>query len=204
MLKSLQQLSDAVEIEKIKGSRFIAIAGPCEDIAKAQAIAADQWRAHPAARHCCWAYRGLNGDSGRWDDNGEPSGSAGRPILQVIEGLGLSQVGVWVIRYFGGTKLGVGGLARAYSAAAQAALAASELIILRERQRLTLTFAYPLEGKLKHLIETHEGVLEESLYTSEVCLKVNFLRDEAEAFALAAIEHCAGRIKLDRSPIYLG
>ena len=204
MIKSLHTMSDEQEIDKIRGSRFIAIAGPVESIAAAREIAAECWRSHPSARHCCWAYRGLGEQDFRWEDDGEPSGSAGRPLLQLIDGEGLSQVGVWVIRYFGGTKLGVGGLARAYRSAAQAALAVSEVITLRERLRLELCLAYHLEGRLEQLVKEHEGSIEEKKYTDEVSLTVSFLSGDVEPFITEAQERCAGRLQLNRSAPYLG
>lgn len=204
MIKSLQAMSDEQEIDKIRGSRFIAIAGPVESVAAAQEVAAERWRAHPSARHCCWAYRGLGEQDFRWEDDGEPSGSAGRPLLQLIDGEGLSQVGVWVIRYFGGTKLGVGGLARAYRAAAQAAIAASEPLTLRERVRLELGLAYHFEGRLEQLIKEHKGSVEGKVYTDEVSLTVSFLSGDAGPFITEAQERCAGRLRLSPSAPYLG
>ncbi|MBO1112940.1 IMPACT family protein [Bordetella petrii] len=100
--------------EDIKKSRFEAHAAPVASVAEAMAFFA----AHgdPTATHNCWAYR--IGQAYRFNDDGEPGGTAGRPILQAIEGQGLDRVGVLVVRWFGGVKLGAGGLVRAYGGCA--------------------------------------------------------------------------------------
>ncbi|HLR81796.1 MAG TPA: YigZ family protein [Paenalcaligenes sp.] len=100
--------------EEIKKSRFIAIASPVDTVE--QAMAFIEKRSIPDARHNCWAYK--IGDNYRFSDDGEPGGTAGRPILQAIEGQECDFVAVLVIRWFGGIKLGTGGLVRAYGGAA--------------------------------------------------------------------------------------
>ena len=114
-----------------KRSRFLAFALPVRDAAEARAAVADLQRRYHDARHVCWAY--MLG-SARTDflsnDNGEPSGTAGKPILGQINSLGLSDVLVAVVRYFGGVKLGTGGLAVAYKTAAAEALQAA---VIEER-----------------------------------------------------------------------
>ncbi|MCA9739293.1 MAG: YigZ family protein, partial [Gemmatimonadetes bacterium] len=115
-----------VEIPRIKGSRFIADLVPVSDAAQADAAVDAARAAFPDARHHCFAWRvGARGDTFRFGDDGEPAGSAGRPILQHLEGLDVTDAVLVVTRYFGGTKLGVGGLIRAYGGAAAAALEAA-------------------------------------------------------------------------------
>ena len=123
MLETYRTVATRVshEIPKIKGSRFIATVAPAGSRAAAEAIVEALRDCHPGARHTCFAYRlGAAGDVFRYADDGEPSGTAGRPILRQIEGRGLTAMVVVVTRYFGGTKLGAGGLLRAYAAAAGA------------------------------------------------------------------------------------
>src|SRR5262245_58359059 len=97
------------EIEKVKGSRFVADAAPVTTAADAQAAIAQARAAFPDATHVCWAYRlAPPKPDFRWSDAGEPAGTAGRPILQRIDGLSLMNVAVVVTRWFGGTKLGPG------------------------------------------------------------------------------------------------
>lgn len=97
--------------ETVRKSRFLTFAGPCADIESAMAFIAAN--SVPTATHNCWAYR--IGQSYRSNDDGEPSGTAGRPILQAIDGQQLDEVCVLVVRWFGGIKLGAGGLMRAYA-----------------------------------------------------------------------------------------
>lgn len=108
---------------KDNGSRFIAIAFPVESEEEVRAIVSDIRKEYHDARHHCYAYRiGLNGETWRASDDGEPAGSAGRPILGQIDSAGLSDVLVVVVRYFGGIKLGIPGLIRAYKSSTADAL----------------------------------------------------------------------------------
>jgi len=108
----------------VKKSRFIAVAGPVESEQGAKAFIADH--SHPTANHNCWAWR--VGQSYRFSDDGEPSGTAGKPILQAIDRLQLDRVAVVVTRWFGGILLGSGGLVRAYGGAAAECLRASPMV----------------------------------------------------------------------------
>lgn len=125
--------------EDIKKSRFLAYAAPVADAGQALAFFAAH--SDPAATHNCWAYR--IGQAYRFNDDGEPGGTAGRPILQAIEGQGLDRVAVLVVRWFGGIKLGTGGLVRAYGACAANCLRFGERIpiVNTERVHCRLGFA---------------------------------------------------------------
>lgn len=126
-----------------KRSRFLAFAMPVHDAAEARAAVADLQRRYHDARHVCWAY--MLG-SARTDflsnDNGEPSGTAGKPILGQINSLGLTDVLVAVVRYFGGIKLGTSGLIVAYRTAARMALEAAPAVVRHDMARLTFHFPY--------------------------------------------------------------
>ena len=191
-----------VEINKIKGSRFLGFASPIKEHSALDSFIAERRALYPDARHWCWAYRGNSTDEYRWHDDGEPSGTAGRPILSIIDGLGLSQVAVCVVRYFGGTKLGTGGLARAYSKAARACLDAAEIQEMIAKVDLSLGFAYPLEGRLKYLIDLHHGRLTDSSYGVTVMLTAAFPKQAAEPFLRAATDLCAGRLTTSQSKAY--
>jgi putative IMPACT (imprinted ancient) family translation regulator len=104
-----------------RGSRFLAVAEPADSETSARAVRDAQRADQHDATHHVWAFRGADGAE-RWDDDGEPAGTGGRPILAAIESAGLADVAVVVTRWFGGTKLGTGGLARAYGRAAARAL----------------------------------------------------------------------------------
>jgi len=120
--------------EEIKKSRFLALAAPVET--SALALAFVQELADPAATHNCWAYR--IGQDYRFNDDGEPAGTAGRPILQAIEGQGMDRVVVVVTRWYGGIKLGAGGLMRAYGGTAAECLRRAERLPIVSMARLGL------------------------------------------------------------------
>lgn len=128
---------------KDNGSRFLAFACPVETEEEVKEIVDALRKEYHDARHHCFAYRlGLDGARWRANDDGEPSGSAGRPILGQIDSAGLSDVLVVVVRYFGGVKLGIPGLIRAYKTATQEALAAAQAVEKTAARRFRITFDY--------------------------------------------------------------
>lgn len=128
---------------KDNGSRFIALAYPVESEAQVKEIVSSLKKEYHDARHHCYAYRlGHRGDIFRANDDGEPSGSAGRPILGQIDSAGLSDVLVVVVRYFGGIKLGIPGLIRAYKTSTSDALASARVIEKTACRNFRLRFAY--------------------------------------------------------------
>ena len=128
---------------KDNGSRFIAFAFPVESEAEIKDIVQRLKKEYHDARHHCYAYRlGLDGEPWRANDDGEPSGSAGRPILGQIDSAGLSDILVVVVRYFGGIKLGIPGLIRAYKTATADALASARVIEKVAGRWYTLRFPY--------------------------------------------------------------
>ena len=144
-------------IYKEKGSKFIGYAVPCHSEVEAKIHLAEWKKMHHQARHVCYAYRfGLDKKIYRANDDGEPSNSAGIPILGQIQSFDLTNVLIGVVRYFGGTKLGVGGLVQAYKTAAKEAIEAGEIIT--EQLKVTLEIAFPYEKMpvLMHLIKTHK------------------------------------------------
>ncbi len=128
---------------KDNGSRFLALAYPVESPEQVKEIVAGLKKKYHDARHHCFAYRlGYQGDVWRASDDGEPSGSAGRPILGQIDSLGLSDVLVVVVRWFGGIKLGIPGLIRAYRSSSADALSQAALIEKTAARRFRLRFDY--------------------------------------------------------------
>ena len=128
---------------KEKGSKFLAFAYPVEQEEQAMEIVADLKKEYFDARHHCYAYRiGLTGDKWRMNDDGEPSSSAGRPIYGQLLSNELSDILVVVVRYFGGIKLGVPGLIRAYKSATADAIANAEIIEKIAGEFFTITFDY--------------------------------------------------------------
>jgi uncharacterized YigZ family protein len=134
-------IADAIELtEVVKKSKFIARASPVSSIEEALEFIAKV--SEPKASHNCWAYRSSSTPAyERFSDDGEPGGTAGRPILQAIEAEGIVDVAVCVTRYFGGTKLGTGGLVRAYGSAARNALKLANRKLVIPSTSLTFTAA---------------------------------------------------------------
>lgn len=130
----LTPAGEARHEEIVNGSRFIAIVRPIAAVEQASAMLDAVRDRHPDASHHCWAYR--LGDEMRFSDDGEPGGSAGRPMLEVILKRELDRCAAVVVRYFGGKKLGVGGLVRAYGGAVARALDAAGTTEVLERERL--------------------------------------------------------------------
>lgn len=138
---------------KDRGSKFLAYAFPVEDTDQIQAALQEVRKEHSKARHHCYAYRlGLDQYNYRANDDGEPSGTAGRPILGQIDSAGLTYTLVVVVRYFGGTLLGASGLINAYKKSAAEALAAGEKIEKQVEDIFTLRFDYAHLSKVMNAV----------------------------------------------------
>jgi uncharacterized YigZ family protein len=172
-----------------KGSRFLAVLGSAAGEEEAKARLADLERHYPDATHHCWAWRLGWPPRERSSDAGEPGGTAGVPILQVLRGAGLSDVMAVVVRWFGGVKLGTGGLARAYAAAAREALRALPVAARAPTARVVLDIPYERVGPVKRLLRPPEIELEGEEYgeTARLVLVVHEERLAALASALRDI-----------------
>lgn len=170
-----------------KGSRFLAWIGPAAGEEAAKTALDGLARRYPDASHHCWAWRLGSPPRERSSDAGEPSGTAGVPILQVIRGAGLSDVLAVVVRWFGGTKLGKGGLARAYAAAAREALISLPVAQRVSTVRIALQVPYERVGAVKRLIHPPEVELESEEYAeaAQLILAVHEDRRDALREALA-------------------
>ncbi len=181
---------------RVKGSRFLAAAEPAPEREDAGKIVLREEKKYHGAAHHCWAWRALEAPDERFgsDDDGEPSGTAGTPILQAVERAGLAGVVVVVTRYFGGVKLGTGGLARAYAEAASRALAAAEPrcgILAREFE---LTFDYTLTGRINHLIESLPVMVLSRRFEERVGLNIAVALSMADSLSTRLTEVAAGKI----------
>lgn len=185
------------EIPKIKGSRFIASVAPAASAAAALAFVEARRTEFRDATHNCFAWRLAVGDGGfRYSDDGEPSGTAGRPILQEIDGRGLAQVVVVVTRYYGGTKLGTGGLVRAYGGAAAAALETAPIIEVPVVEALRLTYDYALTGAVEGVLARFDLSPTQADYGAAVEVEVSVPVEVVEAVRQALGEATAGRIAI--------
>ncbi|RMH63650.1 MAG: YigZ family protein [Calditrichaeota bacterium] len=166
---------------KVKGSRFIAHVLPAADTATAEALYAEIKKKYYNATHNCPAWR-ITPDEWRYSDDGEPGGTAGKPILKEIVAADLLYTLCVVTRYFGGTKLGTGGLIRAYGEAARAALSTVPVEIKIRTRTLELRFGYELESSVRHFITRFEGKIEASDYSNGVIFRVAIPLGYAEDF----------------------
>ena len=130
------------------------------------------------------------------NDGGEPSGTAGRPMLAVLQGSGLGDVAAVVTRYFGGTKLGTGGLVRAFSGALKAALDVLPRAERVERKSFTLVLPYALYERVKLLVSAHGGEIDAEDFGAQVTLALTFIDEDVEPFAIALRDLSAGKLRL--------
>ena len=150
--KSLASYSEG--IYKEKGSKFISYAYPCETEYEIKDILEEIKKKHPQARHLCYAYKiDVSNPSIRTNDDGEPNNSAGIPILGQIQSFNLNNVFIGVVRYFGGTKLGVGGLVYAYKTAAKEAIENNTICEKELQSKCILHFKYEDTSKVMHIIK---------------------------------------------------
>ncbi|MBP6863131.1 MAG: YigZ family protein [Neisseriaceae bacterium] len=174
---------------KDKGSKFMAFAYPISSSDEVKALLEPLKKEHFKAVHFCYAYRlGPDGSDFRANDDGEPSGSAGRPILGQIDSAELTDVVVIVVRYFGGTLLGVPGLIQAYKGATALALAEGTVLLKNVTHHTLLSFEYATMNDVMRLIKTHEVVILSQEMTYDCQLKVSVPLAHKDAF-LSAITH---------------
>ncbi len=190
---SYQTLKHAVSARlDIKKSEFIAYAYPVTSREQAM-FHVEQLRAQYAdARHHCWAY--IIGDpdnttSAGFDDDGEPNGTAGRPILNVLQHKSIGNVIIIVVRYFGGIKLGAGGLTRAYAGSAQAAVDAMVLLPYVPMAQVKILAEFATEAQCRYVVEDLGGHIDDVTYSKQVTLTVTL--------AKADIEHLKERLAMD-------
>ena len=142
-----------------KKSKFISHIVPVKSAEEVKEIVEEHRKKYYDARHVCWAYMlGWERDEFRANDDGEPSGTAGKPILGQINSAELTDVLILVVRYFGGTLLGTGGLIRAYKEAAADAIAHAEIVEKTVDDRIVIRFEYPLLNEVMRLLKQYEEV----------------------------------------------
>ncbi|MEN0067462.1 MAG: YigZ family protein [Myxococcota bacterium] len=177
----------------IKGSRFTATIAPCTTSDEALAVVAANRARWPDASHHCWAFRLASGD-GRSHDDGEPGGSAGRPILAQIDGHDVVDVVVVVARWFGGTKLGVGGLIRAYGGCAGQGLDRAEVADFVEMADVWIRFGHPDTGDVHHVLTTHGVEIVDTTYSETVRMKIRLPQAIRETVLQALADRTKGRV----------
>ena len=176
----------------IKKSRFIGCVQPVADRASAQTVVDALWKEHPGAAHVCWAL--LAGGQSAAVDDGEPGGTAGRPMLDVLRHQDLEGVLATVVRYFGGVKLGAGGLVRAYTDTVAQALLTAPKLTLQRMATLQCVVPYALEGLLRREISAAGAELLGVEHGSLVTLQLRLPQTQADAFTQRINDSGQGRV----------
>jgi len=185
---------------KVQGSAFLGMAAPVQTEPGAEEFIRRVRDEFFDATHHCYAYRlGSRGDRYRLHDDGEPGGTAGRPILTAIDRAGLTDLVLVVTRWFGGTKLGVGGLARAYARTAEGVLAAGEVVTWYALARLRVSFTHDHTSPVMHIIARFGARVAESDYDTQAHLTLEIRRSRADELTAAladATRGAAGIVRL--------
>jgi uncharacterized YigZ family protein len=187
-----------------KKSRFIGYVRHVESEEEALDFVNEIKKKHYDARHNCYAYSiGTEQPLLRFSDDGEPGGTAGKPILEVITGMELVDVCIVVTRYFGGTLLGTGGLVRAYTDASKACIAATTVVTKRLVTPVSITTNYTDFGKIQYLLGNEGIEIKDSVYGEDVVLQVEIFVDDLQRVLKAITEATAARAVFAQSePVF--
>jgi uncharacterized YigZ family protein len=181
---------------KVKGSKFIAGLLPVKSKDEAEQAYLEIKKKYYDATHNCFAYR-IDANIFRYSDDGEPNGTAGKPILQMMDGKEILEVLCVVTRYFGGTKLGTGGLIRAYSDAAKEALNRTKILKKIRSKKIKLMLDYDLENNVRNLLNSYQGKLDNSEYSDHIEMNLLIPESKAVRFRDECIELSNNKIKIE-------
>lgn len=182
----------------IERSRFLGYAARTAGEEEAQAFLGEVRKLHPAATHVCYAYiADPLGNLQRFSDAGEPQGTAGLPILGVLKAQSLCESTIAVVRYFGGVKLGAGGLVRAYAGTAADVLLAAEKRSFEPCRSVRFLVAYPEVGPLLKFLEQTDAEIAAREFASEAAVTVAVRESEREALCKDAVSALGGRVRVD-------
>jgi len=184
----------------VKGSKFITNAAPVAEKEEAEKYISTISDRFKEATHNCFAYKTGMGDQAifRFSDDGEPSGTAGRPILQAIETNDLTNLALVVTRYFGGTKLGTGGLIRAYNSAALQALNKAKRVAKYPQIILRLKFPYEYTNAAQHLINKFGGNILETQFDEQTVYRVQLKASDEMGFRNELQNATSGKVIVER------
>ena len=181
MYKTIFQ--EGVDEIEIKKSRFIGYVKPVFSEDEAQEFIEKVRKQHPTARHHCSAFvLGEKGLVQRYDDDKEPSGTAGVPMLDVLKKEELTNLCAVVVRYFGGTLLGTGGLVRAYTKATQLALEKALIVEMAPYRKVSIAFDYGILGSIEYFIHQHDIPMEDVSYLSSISCTLYLSLENAKGF----------------------
>ena len=181
----------------IKKSRFLTTVEPAATVQQARQVIANVRGERPDASHHVYAFRVGFGNSviEGMSDDGEPSGTSGPPTLAVVRGSGLGDIVIVTTRYFGGTKLGKGGLVRAYTESAQTALQHLQTELKVEKKLIGLELSYPLYNIVKLLIAEHGGAVKDEVFDENILVIASFAASDAPAFRLNLRDRTSGQVQ---------
>ena len=193
----LTRASDEFIINK---SRFIGYGAPAASEEEALGFLADVRSAHKDASHHCYAYIiGANMGVMRYSDDGEPGGTAGMPIIEVMKARQITNTCVVVVRYFGGVLLGAGGLTRAYSQGAATAINAAGVGEVSPTRRYLMEVPYPMLGRVEYLLKSLPVIVEDKQFSDAIVMTLIVRARDDEAFLSAVTSGTDGRIE----PIFM-
>ena len=204
MLEKYLSVAGETQTEKtIEKSKFITTSRHVESEEEAKEFIVEVCKKYPDATHNCYAYISDKiGNFLRFSDDGEPQGTAGMPILEIIKSKRLAEVAVVVTRYFGGIKLGAGGLLRAYSGCAAENLDTAQKVLYETCSELKVTVDYPsVDAVLRYLGERNADLINTD-YLNEVIFTVAVKKAEEEEFVSALINRLNGKVKSEKLKEY--
>lgn len=185
-----------------KKSQFIGYAKRCESEEEAKAFVTEIKNKHKQATHNCWAYVvGKNMGIQRYSDDGEPQGTAGIPILEVMKKSNVTDCAIVVTRYFGGIMLGAGGLTRAYTKGASIALKAGGVVEKVEGVNISLEIDYDMIGKIQYMCGQNNWHIEDTEYTDKVIVHILAELGIANEIEKTAIEASNGKVIINKSNV---
>lgn len=184
---------------EIKNSQFITTIRRTRGRDEAKAFIAQMGARYPDANHNCWAFvAGAPDNVHLWDqsDDGEPKGTAGKPMLNVLQHSNFGEITVVVTRYFGGIKLGAGGLVRAYSQATQEALTQLQWQEIYPRNSVSIKIAYPMLGKVEYWLDSSDIEVEDKQFSEQIELTLAVIERTWPEQKQALIDMCQGNITI--------
>lgn len=204
MEKRVLTVFSPCESEKIiEKSRFITYSAHAESEEEARAFVADIRAKHSLATHVCFAFiADKTGNLQRFSDDGEPQGTAGVPMLEVLKARKLFETAVAVVRYFGGVKLGAGGLVRAYSSCVAENLNIADIRSLETCAEYAFTVDYPDFDSLQKYLSTHTCSILSTEYGAMVQVQIAVKKAEEEAFLTSLVDYMQGRILYEKGAEY--
>lgn len=201
MVSYLYITNDFMHETIVNRSRFLCYLFPCSDDATFKLRLKQLQLEHPSANHHCYAFVAgapSNGQMYGFSDDGEPSGTAGKPMLAMLQGSDIGHIGAIVVRYFGGVKLGTGGLQRAYGGAVREALAFVETAVKVPMSTRTLTCNYQQVKDIQHLVKQTESEISQEDYQENVKFVLAIPDDQLKLFEQQLLTLSGGSLTLDK------